>query len=925
MPELPPQYNPQDVEERLYAAWESSGAFAADPTPSRTPYTIVIPPPNVTGILHMGHALNNTIQDILIRYQRMRGRNALWVPGTDHAGIATQNVVEKMLAKEGKARQDLGREAFVRRVWAWKEDYGSTIIRQLKRLGASCDWRRTRFTMDEGLSDAVLEVFVRLYDKGLIYRGTYIINWCPRCQTALSDEEAPRKETKGKLYHIRYPLEGQGVSDRGQTSGSSRVRRPAPRAPAWIEVATTRPETMLGDTAVAVHPKDPRYKKQIGQSAILPLVGRTLPIIADAAVDRTFGTGAVKVTPAHDPVDFQLGKKHALESINVMTDDARMTKVPAAYEGLDRFECRSKLIVDLEKAGALGAIEEHVHNVGHCYRCDTPIEPRLSPQWFVKMEPLARPAIRAVKNGTIRFTPKRWTKVYLNWMEHIQDWCISRQIWWGHRLPVYYCSACTPRQGAEDAGHARRAGGAARQRGVIVSKTRPVQCPDCGSAELTQDEDVLDTWFSSWLWPFSTLGWPRKTKDLGYFYPTNTLVTAPEIIFFWVARMIMAGYFCMGKPPFRDVYIHGTVRDITGRKMSKSLGNIIDPLDIIDEYGTDALRYTLVTTTAVGQDVFLAEERFAAGRNFANKLWNAARYALSQPGARDKGRGAGKRQAPRPATLADRWILSRLQRTIERVTKSLEAFQLNDAANSLYEFLWRDFCDWYIETAKVQLAAAPRTSQTPAILCHVLEASLRLLHPFLPFVTEALWGHLGGGAGNTVMRSAWPTPAKGLVDPASERAFEQLKSVIASIRNTRAELHVPPDRRPPVRLVTKHAATRRLLDAHRPLVQALARTGDITLAEKGTRPRHAAATIVDGIEVIVPLEGLIDIEKERRRAERRVTELTGELKRVRARLADRQFTQKAPKEVVEQARARRAQLGHMLKRVSEHAAVLRSM
>jgi len=928
-PALPPQYSPKDVEERLYAEWESSGVFVADPQPKRAPYTIVIPPPNVTGILHMGHALNNTIQDILIRYQGMRGKNALWVPGTDHAGIATQNVVERALAKEGKTRQDLGRDAFIRRVWAWKEEYGNTIIHQLKRLGASCDWRRTRFTMDEGLSDAVLEVFVRLYQKGLIYRGTYIINWCPRCQTALSDEEAPRKETKGKLYHIRYPLAGKG--ERGEGT-ATRAPRPTPPVPAFIEVATTRPETMLGDTAVAVHPKDPRYKKLTGRFAVLPLVGRKLSIIADDAVDREFGTGAVKVTPAHDPVDFQLGKKHRLEFVNVMTDDARMTNVPKAYEGLDRYECRSKLIVDLEQAGVLGGIDEHLHNVGHCYRCDTTIEPRLSPQWFVKMEPLARPAIRAVKDGTIRFTPQRWTKVYLNWMENIQDWCISRQIWWGHRLPVYYCQNCTGRadHSPQSIAHSKcirtvdRGPRTVDQRGVIVSKTPPAKCPTCGSTDVTQDEDVLDTWFSSWLWPFSTLGWPRKTKDLAYFYPTDTLVTAPEIIFFWVARMIMAGYFCMGRPPFRNVYIHGTVRDITGRKMSKSLGNIIDPLEIIEQYGTDALRYTLVTATAVGQDVFLAEERFAAGRNFANKLWNVARYVLAQKPA-----GSAVRRRPvRPVTVADRWILSRLQRTIERVTKSLDAFELNEAANSLYDFVWHDFCDWYVEVSKIQLSQAPAIKEQERVvrlLRHLLETSVRLLHPFMPFVTEELWRHLGGETNQSLMRQAWPKPSKSLHDASADRSFEQLKAVIGAIRNTRAELNVPPDRRPAVRLVAKQAAVRRFFDAHRGLLEALARTGEITLAEKGARPKHAAATIVDGIEVIMPLEGLIDIEKERARGEQRVKELTSELARVKTRLTDRQFTRKAPKEVVEQAKARRGQLEHTLKKVSEHVAVLRSM
>lgn len=892
MADLPPQYNPKDVEERLYQRWESAGLFAAEPDAKRKPYTIVIPPPNVTGILHMGHALNNTIQDILIRYKRMQGFNALWVPGTDHAGIATQNVVEKALAKEGKRRQDLGRDAFVKRVWAWKEEYGNTIIRQLKRLGSSCDWRRTRFTMDEGLSEAVLEAFVRLYEKGLIYRGNYIINWCPRCQTAISDEEAPRQETKGKLYHIRYPLEGGGT----------------------IEVATTRPETMLGDTAVAVHPKDKRYKKLIGTHAILPLVGRKLRIIADEAVDREFGTGAVKVTPAHDPVDFQLGKKHKLEFINVMTDDARMTNVPKAYEGLDRLECRSKLIVDLEKEGVLGQIDEHVHNVGHCYRCRTAIEPRLSPQWFVKMKPLAQPAIKAVKDGAITFVPARWTKVYLNWMENIQDWCISRQIWWGHRLPVYYCKKCaSPEQQATSN----------KQQGVIVSKTRPAKCPGCGSAKLIQDEDVLDTWFSSWLWPFSTLGWPKETKDLDYFYPTNTLVTAQEIIFFWVARMIMAGYFCMKKPPFATVYIHGTVRDLTGKKMSKSLGNIIDPLEIIGQYGTDALRYTLVTATAIGQDIFLSEERFTAGRNFANKLWNATRFVLAQE------RGADE---VKPVTVADKWILSRLQRTIDRVTASLDKCLFNEAASMIYGFLWHDFCDWYVEVSKVQINQG-QGDTTAAILRHVLKTSLQLLHPVMPFVTEELWQHLQQQATSdkqqeeqpSIMKAAWPKLTKTLADREAEVRFEQFKAVVSAIRNTRAELNVPLTSKPPVRLATKEASTRSFFEEQRSLLQTIAGVSDVTVSAKSERQKDAASAIVDGIEVVVPLAGLIDTAKETQRLQQRVAELTNYLAKTEARLRDPRFTENAPAEVVEQAKTQRAQTQDTLKKLSQYLAVLQSM
>ena len=884
MPELPPHYTPKDVEEARYQWWESQGLFQADADPSRPSYTIVIPPPNVTGILHMGHALNSTIQDIIIRTKRMQGYNTLWLPGTDHAGIATQNVVEKALAKEGTRRQDLGREAFVQRVWKWKEKYGNTILYQLKRLGASCDWRRTRFTMDQGLSDAVAEVFLRLHKKGLIYRGQYIINWCPRCQTALSNEEAPRQETKGKLYHIKYPLEGKK---------------------GFLEVATTRPETMLGDTAVAVHPRDKRYKALIGQHVILPIVNRRLPIIADELVDRKFGTGAVKVTPAHDLADFQMGKKHKLEFLNVMTDDAHMTGVPAPYDGLDRFDARSKLIVALEQQGVLGKIEEHLHNVGHCYRCHTAVEPRLSPQWFVKMKPLAAPAIKAVKNGTITFSPARWKKVYLNWMENIEDWCISRQIWWGHRLPVYSASSGK----------------------VTVSKTRPA-----GRAKLTQDEDVLDTWFSSWLWPFSTLGWPKPTKDLRTFYPTTTLVTAQEIIFFWVARMIMAGYFCMGKPPFTKVYIHGTVRDLTGKKMSKSLGNIIDPLEIIDRYGTDALRYTLVTATAIGQDIFLSEERFAAGRNFANKLWNATRYALSHANG---GGGQGAGGTLRPSSVPDRWILSRLQRTIMRVTKSLDDFLFNDAASALYEFLWRDLCDWYVEITKHAEPAQRATTQ--AVLRTTLETSLRLLHPIMPFVTEELWQHMQGptpkttrkGSGSrtpaSIMTAPWPKPSTSLLDPEAERLFDRFKAVVVAIRTTRAELNVPAESRPQVRLASTQAAVRSFFETHRPLLQALASIGTVDVETRRQRVKHAAATVVDGIEVLIPLEGLIDPDKERQRVRQRVQELTKHLAQLDGRLKNQEFTRKAPKEVVDQARTKRQQVHETLKKFSDHLALLKTL
>ena len=952
MAELSPRYDPKQVEERLYQSWESQGLFHAEPDPSRTPYTIVIPPPNVTGILHMGHALNNTIQDILIRFKRMQGFNALWVPGTDHAGIATQNVVEKQIAKEGKRRQDLGRDAFIQRVWQWKEQYGNTIIYQLKRLGASCDWQRTRFTMDAGLSEAVAEVFVRLYEKGLIYRGQYIINWCPRCQTALADEEAPHKDSKGHLWYVRYPLQ-RATSDRAGgpahfARGGEEVPHAVERAaderratdPEFITIATTRPETMLGDTAIAVHPKDKRYKKLIGRKAILPLVGRELPIIADELVDPEFGTGAVKVTPAHDPVDFQLSKRHNLPVLDIMTDDAHMVNVPQPYQGLDRFECRKRVVEALESQHLIEKIDDHQHGVGHCYRCDTVVEPRLSLQWFVRMKPLAEPAIKAVKSKKLTFTPPRWTKVYLNWMENIQDWCISRQIWWGHRIPVWYCNACISREasaknpdrkpenviGTQPTDVVRR-----DQPGVIVSKTPPERCPNCGSIQLAQDADVLDTWFSSWLWPFSTLGWPKSTPELDYFYPTNTLVTAPEIIFFWVARMIMAGFFCMGEQPFSKIYIHGTVRDLTGKKMSKSLGNIIDPIEIIDKFGTDALRYTLITSTAIGQDVFISEERFTIGRNFANKLWNVTRYLLSQPGV-DK--AAAKLDA-KSLTVLDRWILSRLHRTIGAVTKALERFAFNEATQTLYDFVWHDYCDWYVELSKTQLASQDDAgrARTLAILAQVLETSLRLLHPVIPFVTEELWQHLrpvqlpasSSQPPTSIMTAPWPKAASRWINADVEAQVALLQAVVTAIRNTKAELNVPVDTRPAVQLVTKQPEVRAFFEAHRRFLQALAQIGHVTIGETGQRSRDAAAAVVDGVEVLVPLAGLIDVERERQRIQTRIDELTAELGRIEAKLADRQFVERAPEAVVEQVRTRRQQVQDTLAKFTGYLQVLQAL
>ncbi|MBU1888034.1 MAG: valine--tRNA ligase, partial [Candidatus Omnitrophica bacterium] len=733
--EIPSRYNPKEVEEVLYKKWVEKGLFHSGPEPSRAPFTIVIPPPNVTGILHMGHALNNNIQDILIRWRRMQGFNALWVPGTDHAGIATQNVVERKVRKEGRTRQELGRENFVKEVWKWREEHGNTIINQLKRLGASCDWQRTRFTMDKGLSDAVAEAFEQLYNKGLIYRGDYIINWCPRCQTALSDEEAPHVEIEGKLYYIKYPF--LHSAERPSTPLRTGIAQSE-----GIIVATTRPETMLGDVAVAVNPKDRRYKKLIGRKLILPLVDREIDIIADDFVDKKFGTGAVKITPAHDPNDFEISKRHALEPVKVMAPDGKMNKNAGRFAGMDRFQARETIVRELEEKGLLVKMEKHQHAVGHCYRCHTIVEPYLSLQWFVKMKPLAVPAIEAVKTGKIRFYPKRWTKVYLNWMENIRDWCISRQIWWGHRLPVYYCRDCVEQANGFTVDSLQLT---EKNKGVMVSKVKPEKCPRCGSADIYQDEDVLDTWFSSWLWPFSTLGWPEKTSDLEYFYPTSVLVTAPEILFFWVARMIVSGLEFMKDIPFKDVYLHGTVRDLTGKKMSKSLGNVIDPIDIINEFGSDALRYSMIAITATGQDVFLSKEKFEIGRNFANKIWNASRFVLMNVGLKAQGfprlgsallttsrSGQAKLKAG-SFSMADKWILSRLNRTVEAVTKALENYKFNEAESIVYDFFWHYFCDWYVEMVKPVITVSSEQctvyskKDTEMILVHVLEQSLKLL------------------------------------------------------------------------------------------------------------------------------------------------------------------------------------------------------
>ena len=856
--ELSKQYNSQEVEEKWYKLWEESKLFAAQSTKDKSAYCIVIPPPNVTGILHMGHALNNSIQDILIRYQKMNGKNTLWMPGTDHAGIATQNVVEKSIAKEGLKRQDLGRDKFIAKVWDWKESHGATIIRQLKKLGASCDWDRLRFTMDQEYSRAVTEVFVKLYEKKLIYQGNYIINWCPRCQTALSDEEASHVELNGKLYYFKYPLK-----DNPQE---------------FITVATTRPETMLGDTAVAVNPKDERYKKYIGKTLVLPIVNRLIKVIADSSIDQSFGTGAVKVTPAHDPNDYRLGKKYNLEFINIFTPEARINQTVQEFAGLDRFSAREAIIAKLEAQGLLEKIDEHKLSVGHCYRCQTMVEPYLSKQWFVKMAPLAKPAIKVVKNGKIKFHPERWTKVYLNWMENIQDWCISRQIWWGHRIPVYYCKNCQKIK---------------PESGIIVAREKPLKCPKCSSRDLIQDPDVLDTWFSSWLWPFATFGWPKESADLKYFYPTATLVTAPEIIFFWVARMIMAGLELKKQIPFKDVYIHGTVRDITGAKMSKSLGNVIDPLEIISEYGTDALRFSLISITAGGQDVFLSKEKFEQSRNFANKIWNASRFIFMNLKPEEINVDLCIFSKNSALSLANRWILSRFYTTLKNVQAQLDEFKFNEAANSLYAFFWHEFCDWYLELIKPQI----QEKQTQVVMYKVLEKYLRLLHPFMPFISEEIWQKLPG-ADEYLLQKRWPHLQKQLIDSLAEEQMQLAFELINTIRNMRSTFEVGLTSLVDITLCFNDPKIEERLHDITPYIKNLAKVNNLTVAKKYHPGKNEYATVLKNMHLVMPLTGVVDIAQQLKKNQAKIDKLKFEINNKELMLAKKSFTDRAPVEIV---------------------------
>ena len=852
---IPKTYDPQSFERKWYAYWEEHNLFHDAADESREPYSVVIPPPNVTGQLHMGHALDNTLQDILVRYQRMRGKNVVWIPGCDHAGIATQAKVEESLRAEGTNRFALGREKFLARVWDWKQQYGDRIMYQLRMLGASCDWERERFTMDEGCSRAVREVFVSLYEQGLIYQGTRITNWCPSCSTAISDIEVDHETEEGHLWHLRYRIDG--TDD-------------------YVEIATTRPETMFGDTGVAVHPDDERYKHLVGKTLILPVVERRIPLFADAYVDPAFGTGAVKVTPAHDPNDFEMGQRHNLEQIVVINADGTMGEGAGKYKGLDRYACRKQLVQELEEIGALVRTEKHEHAVGHCSRCRTTIEPLVSKQWFVRMEDLAKPAIAAVKDGRIRFVPERFTKIYENWLENIRDWCISRQLWWGHRIPAWHC---------EDCGE------------TSVSRTDITACMHCGSTHIHQDEDVLDTWFSSGLWPFETLGWPEDTKDLRHFYPTATLVTGYDIIFFWVARMVMMGLRFGGDVPFRDVFIHGLVRDSEGRKMSKSLGNGIDPVEVIEKYGADTLRFMLITGNTPGNDMRFYWERVEAARNFANKIWNASRYMLMNL------EGADESFVPEESdyTLADRWILTRSAETARAVTANIENYELGEAGRAIYEFLWSEFCDWYIELTKARLYDKEnvRAKNTALyVLRTVLERTMRLLHPFMPFLTEEIWQKLPH-EGRSIMRAPWPEVDEKDIDAEAEAAMTAIMEVIKVTRNLRAELGTPPGKKSALLLRVRDAALGDVFAAHTDYFHALASASEVTfLAEDAPDPENVVTGALAGAAVYLPLAGLIDVEKETVRLTKERDNLEKEIARLSGKLANAGFTSKAPAAVV---------------------------
>ncbi len=874
-------YNPKETEKNWYSFWVNKGYFQPKNNHDKdNRYSIVIPPPNVTGSLHIGHALNNTLQDILIRWKRMDGYNTLWLPGTDHAGIATQNVVEREIAKNGKSKEDLGREKFLERVWDWKVKYGNNIIEQLKKLGFSCDWTRLRFTLDDGLSRAVRKVFVQLYKEGLIYRENYVVNWCPRCQTAIADIEVESREEDASLYYINYPIKDSED---------------------FITVATTRPETMLGDTAIAVNPTDNRYKKYIGKTAILPVVGRELFIIADEYVDLEFGTGAVKITPAHDLNDFELGKRHQLEEINLLNNNGTMNKNAGKYQGLTALECRSQLLDELKEKKYLKKIEAYTHSIGHCYRCDTVIEPYLSKQWFVRMKALAEPAIKIVEEGKIKFTPARWTKVYYEWMRNIKDWCISRQLWWGHRIPVWYCQDC----GA-----------------LNVEEIDPEKCEKCGSKNLKQDSDVLDTWFSSGLWPFSTLGWPEDTEDLKCFYPTSTLVTGFDIIFFWVARMIMLGLKFGGDVPFEQVFINPLVKDAEGKKMSKSKGNVIDPLTVVDKFGADALRITLASLTIQGNSICLSEERIKGFRNFTNKIWNVSRFTLSNLTDFDLDKINPKKLH---MSLADKWILSRLNKTIQSITDYLEVYNYGEAVKTIYEFVWNEFCDWYVEFIKPKLynkQDAGEKESAQYVLWFALENILRLLHPFIPFITEEIWQKLPH-KGESIMIAPWPKKNKSHINDRAEKNMQKIMSIIKTIRNIKSDMNIPYGKEIELFLNINDDSQLNLINDNLYYIKSLIKTKSVNIDKHINKPEFSATGVLKGIEIFMPLKGIIDIDEETKRLEKRLKKTLNELSIASKKLNNRDFLKKAPEDVIKKEKKKANELKNIQERLQSNLENLR--
>ena len=877
MKELAKTYDPSEIEDRTYAKWMGRKYFHPDVDRSKKPFTIVMPPPNITGKLHMGHALDNTLQDILIRYKRMQGYNALWIPGTDHASISTEVKVINKLKEEGIDKNDLGREGFLKRTWEWREEYGRTIVDQLKKIGSSCDWDRERFTMDEGCSEAVLEVFTRLYEKGYIYKGSRIINWCPVCQTSISDAEVEHEEQAGHFWHINYPIaDGSG----------------------YVEIATTRPETLLGDTAVAVNPDDERYTNLVGKMLKLPLTDREIPVVADPYVDKEFGTGCVKITPAHDPNDFEVGRRHNLPEINIMNDDATINCPGSKYDGMDRYEARKAMVADLEAQGLLVKVEEHVHNVGTHDRCGTTVEPMIKQQWFVKMEEMVKPAIEAIKNGDLTFVPERFDKTYLHWLENIRDWCVSRQLWWGHRIPAYYCDECGE---------------------TVVSKTAPTVCPKCGCTHLTQDPDTLDTWFSSALWPFSTLGWPKNTEELDYFYPTDVLVTGYDIIFFWVIRMVFSGYEQTGKCPFHHVLIHGLVRDSLGRKMSKSLGNGIDPLEIIDKYGADALRLTLVTGNAPGNDMRFYMERVEASRNFANKVWNASRFIMMN---------MEKAEIPdeidlNTLTAADKWILSKVNSLAKEITANMDNFDLGIAVQKIYDFIWEEFCDWYIEMVKPRLWNDEDETKGAALwtLKNVLINALKMLHPYMPFITEEIFCNLSDE--ESIMISSWPEYKEEWNFEAEENAIETIKEAVRGIRTVRTSMNVPNSKKATVYVVSENAKIREIFEHGKVFFAALGFASEVIVqADKTGIADDAVSALLPEAAIYMPLQELVDIEKEKERLHKEEKRLEGELNRVNGMLNNEKFVSRAPEAKIQEERAKLEKYTQMMSQVKERLAQL---